>query len=66
MDNTIKQKFVALVCRLSPENLHCDGEITPAQAQQRYRAIMAEWRTLEKQIGREVSEEEIERELYAR
>ena len=66
MDNIIKQKFVALICRLSPENLHCDGEITPAQAQQRYRAIMAEWRTLEKQVGREVSEEEIERELYAR
>ena len=51
-------KFNDLSCRLPPENLHCDGEISRAQAQVRYNQIMREWKALEKLAGRKVSEEE--------
>lgn len=54
----LKEAFEALACRLSPENLHCDGEISRAQAEKRYRQIMREWRVLENKAGRKVSEEE--------
>jgi len=50
--------FADLACRLSPENLHCDGEITRAQAQRRYNQIMKEWKALEKKAGRRVTEDE--------
>ena len=46
-----------LTWELSPENLHCDGEITAAQAQTKYRKIMREWRALEDLLGRSVSED---------
>lgn len=52
--------FDALACRLSPENLNCDGEITRAEARSRYNQIMREWRTLEKQIGFSVSLADVE------
>lgn len=52
-------RFIALSCRLSPENLHCDGEISRAQAQTRYRQIMAEWRYLEKMAGFNVTENDV-------
>lgn len=52
----LKKKFLDLACRLSPENLHEDGEITQAQANRKYHQIMKEWRELEKQAGRKVSE----------
>jgi len=55
----IMEKFVSLVSRLSPENLHCDGEISRAEAQRRYRAIMREWIALEKELGRKMTEEEV-------
>jgi hypothetical protein len=32
--------FQKIDCGLSPENLHCDGEITRAAAQRKYRAYM--------------------------
>lgn len=31
---------------LSPENLHCDGEISPAQAQKKYNHFMAAYNEL--------------------
>ena len=65
MDNITYQKFVALVCRLSPENLHCDGECTAWEVKQRSKQIHAEWRALEKQVGRTISQEEIENRMYA-
>jgi hypothetical protein len=35
-------------CGLSPENLHCDGEISRAQAQAKYRNYMGAVRELQK------------------
>jgi len=35
-----RQEIATIIdCRLSPENLHCDGEITRAQAQRKYRFL---------------------------
>jgi len=55
----IFQKFLQLSSELSPENLHCDGEISNAQAHKKYRAIIDEWHKLEKKLGRTVTEDEI-------
>jgi len=57
----IKEKFISLVGRLSPENLTCDGEIYGRAVQVRLSQIKLEWRNLEKQIGRKVSETEAEK-----
>lgn len=62
----IFQKFTELTSRLSPENLCCDGEISRAETNRRYKKIMKEWRILEMQVGRRVSVEEIETEQMAR
>ncbi len=59
MDRQIYKKFLSLVSALSPENLHCDGEISPAEAKTKYHRLMKQWRQLESQVGRSVSEEEI-------
>lgn len=58
MSEETRNEFRSLASQLSPENLHCDGEITAAQARTRYRAIMKRWRALEKALGRKVSEDE--------
>ena len=36
-----------LDCNLSPENLHCDGEISNAEAQRKYRFYATVYRELE-------------------
>lgn len=51
--------FGQLANRLSPENLHCDGEISRAQAMKRKKQILQEWDALEKKVGRQVTESEI-------
>ena len=56
----LQDAFNRLCGRLSPENLHCDGEISRAEAGRRYRQIMQEWKVLEKQAGRSVSQHEVE------
>lgn len=60
MGELMWQKFFKLINRLSPENLHCDGEISISQAQARQRQIMKEWRELEKEAGQKVSVAEVE------
>ena len=50
----------AICCDLSPENLHCDGEISRSAAAAKYRNLMSEWREVEKIIGRKVSQDEVE------
>ena len=42
------EAFSALECRLSPENLACDGECSRTETQRRYRQCMKEWKALEK------------------
>jgi len=58
MDDKMVQEFISLTCRLSPENLACDGEISITETRRRYRQIMKEWKVLEKQFGRKVTEDE--------
>ena len=53
------EEFSELLCRLSPENLHCDGEISVSEANRKYKKLMNQWRNLEKKLGREYSEGEI-------
>lgn len=59
MEDRIKNKFFSLVSRLSPENLHMDGEASKSQVIKRLREIKREWRALEKELGRKVYEDEI-------
>jgi hypothetical protein len=44
----------SLACNLSPENLHCDGEITRAQAQTKYNFYMRVHRDLERATGTDI------------
>lgn len=53
--------FAQICCDLSPENLHCDGEISRSAARRKASGLRAEWKQLEKSLGRKVSEEEAER-----
>jgi hypothetical protein len=39
---------------LSPENLHCDGEISHAEAKVKYRDIMSRLATMERESGLEL------------
>jgi hypothetical protein len=66
MNKEIQAKFWDLTCRLSPENLNCDGEISRAEANRRYKHLMKEWHALEAQVGRKVTEYEIIGNHYAR
>jgi hypothetical protein len=59
MTNELLNAFMGLASRLSPENLHCDGEISRTEARRRERIIRAEWRALEGKLGRKVSEDEV-------
>ena len=58
MTEDLKDKFLGLASRLSPENLHCDGEISRAQAEKRRKQIMKEWAALETEAGRKVDTDE--------
>jgi hypothetical protein len=59
MTNEQRQKFLDLACQLSPENLYCDGEISPSEANRKFTRLMREWRTLEREVGRSVDEWEV-------
>jgi hypothetical protein len=58
MTKVQEQQFINMACELSPENLHCDGEISQAAAGRKYRQIMSRWHKLEAEVGRTVSEDE--------
>ena len=58
-EKEILNDFTGLVCRLSPENLCCDGEISRAEVNRRLRQIQKEWKALEKELGRVVSEDQV-------
>lgn len=53
------RRFLSLSCQLSPENLHCDGEISQAEASRKYRRLMKEWAQAEQELGRKVDENEV-------
>ena len=44
--------FEDLECQLSPENLTCDGELSPTQVRAKRTHIMRAWRELEKIQGK--------------
>jgi len=46
-------------CRLSPENLHCDGEISRTQANQKRIKLEKQQRELVKELGREPTHAEL-------
>jgi len=48
--------YNSLAGAMSPENLHCDGEITPAQARAKARIYMAAVRELQR-MGFEIPED---------
>jgi hypothetical protein len=69
MPETEKELMVALeeLCNeLSPENLFCDGEISRSAAMKKASALRAEWKEIEKKLGRKVSEEEVEARWFAK
>lgn len=55
----VQAGFMDLVCRLSPENLACDGEIPQSQVRTRHAQIMREWVALERRAGRKITEDEV-------
>lgn len=55
----LKSKFLDLASQLSPENLSCDGELSRAKINARYRKLKGEWSQLEKQVGQQVSEDQV-------
>lgn len=55
----ILESFMDLTCRLSPENLCCDGLASKTYINQKLRQINKEWKALEKKMGRKVTEDEI-------
>ena len=59
MENKMFDRFFDLIIRLEPENLHRDVEATPSESISRKRQIDNEWRTLETEQGRAVSQGEI-------
>lgn len=59
IDDSVMQQFFDLECQLSPENLHCDGEISRTEAQRKYVRLQKEWKVLEKTAGRKMESEEI-------
>jgi hypothetical protein len=62
-EEEIHDVFSSLVCELSPENLHCDGEASRSQVAQKLKSIRGAWRELESMLGRKVSEGEAETRL---
>jgi hypothetical protein len=59
LPSDLKGQFIDLACQLSPENLHCDGEISPAQAKKKRDSLWKEWRRLEQIAARSVEESEL-------
>ena len=59
MSEEIRKEFAMIANALSPENLHCDGEISRAAAKRKGVALRKRWRELEKKVGRKVTEEEV-------
>jgi len=53
------ESFMRIANALSPENLHCDGEVSRAMARRRAAALRAQGKRLETTVGRSVTEAEV-------
>lgn len=51
--------FESLAGQLSPENLHCDGEISNEEARAKGVKLNAAWSALETIVGHRVSEQDV-------
>lgn len=49
----------SIECQLSPENLHCDGEISPSDARAKERKLLAKQKALIKELGRQPTDQEL-------
>jgi hypothetical protein len=65
MNKVVSDRFLDLCCRLSPENLCCDGEISGSQVTNRLAVIRREWRDLEKKVGYKVTEDEVWEQYFS-
>lgn len=54
----IRKDILGVYCSLSPENLHCDGEISAAAARRKAEALRKQLQALFTELGRPVSESE--------
>ena len=59
MNKEQRQKFEFLVGALEPENIYEDGEISVEEGDLKYEQLMKQWRLVEKELGRKVTEDEI-------
>ena len=57
-------QFHDLSNRLSPENLTCDGELSTSEWKMKEKRLLKDWKRLERQVGRTVTEEEIFEAVY--
>ena len=55
----MKKQFDNLASQLSPENLSCDGELSQSEVNAKYRTLTAQWKALETEVGRKVTEDEL-------
>ncbi len=59
------KKFVRLCFDLSPENINMDGEASANDVKRECERIDKEWKRLEQEVGRRVSEYEIWDEYFS-
>jgi hypothetical protein len=52
-------KFKGLSSMLSPENLSADGELSQSAVRKRKRFLLSEWKKLEREVGRVITEDEV-------
>ena len=52
-------EFLRLLVQLSPENLSCDGELRGQKLIQKKRRLDVQWKALEQDVGRKVTEDEV-------
>lgn len=53
------KQLLQISAALSPENLAADGERSPAEVRDRRQRLEREWRDLEREAGRSVTEDEV-------
>tara|TARA_R110001592_G_scaffold55805_1_gene170539 strand:+ start:81 stop:503 length:423 start_codon:yes stop_codon:yes gene_type:complete len=58
-DAKIISELQRIECRLSPENLSCDGELSRTEVRRRYNRLMSEKKALIAELGREPTFDEL-------
>lgn len=58
-EKEIIRDLQGIECALSPENLHCDGEISNDEAERKYVQLMKERKALVAELGREPTDKEL-------